>query len=547
LADNVDITAGTGTTIATDDCTTGHVQLVKLAYGADGNRTQVAADADGLLVNLGTNNDVTVTGTVTANLAAGTNNIGDVDVLSVPAPLSTTGNGTAATALRVSLANDSTGIVALTTSSAAIGKLAANDGVDVGDVTINNSTGAAAVNIQDGGNSITVDNGGTFATQLTTATATGTTTMQNAVSATGNGTNLTVTGYGSAVVSITGTFTATVTFEGSTDAGTTWTGVTATQMGTSAMGTTATAVGQYRLNVAGLDLLRARVTWTSGTSITAIGRATNAVNASKLVAIATSSIAKAEDAASADADIGVPALAVRKATPANTSSTDGDYEFLQMSAGRLWTSATIDAALPAGTNAIGKLAANSGVDIGDVDVLTMPNVTLAATTNTIEVVGDVAHDTGVGGNPVQVAGAACAMADSAPGNRVSAATDVTRLATSLDGGVFVHPHGPQIWSYHLDTSTAQTDASVHAAPGAGLSLYVTDIVISLGAATALNVFFEEGATKVLGPYYLEAINGRGMHLKFGTPKKITANTALTITTSASVAQCVDVTGFVAPG
>jgi carbon monoxide dehydrogenase subunit G len=35
--------------------------------------------------------------------------------------------------------------------------LQANSGVDVGDVTINNSTGAAAVNIQDGGNSITVD------------------------------------------------------------------------------------------------------------------------------------------------------------------------------------------------------------------------------------------------------------------------------------------------------------------------------------------------------------------------------------------------------
>lgn len=35
--------------------------------------------------------------------------------------------------------------------------LAANDGVDIGDVTINNAAGASAVNIQDGGNSITVD------------------------------------------------------------------------------------------------------------------------------------------------------------------------------------------------------------------------------------------------------------------------------------------------------------------------------------------------------------------------------------------------------
>lgn len=56
--------------------------------------------ADGLLVNLGANNDVTVTGTVTAS---------------------------------------------------------AQPGVDIGDVTINNAAGASAVNIQDGGNSITVD------------------------------------------------------------------------------------------------------------------------------------------------------------------------------------------------------------------------------------------------------------------------------------------------------------------------------------------------------------------------------------------------------
>jgi hypothetical protein len=42
------------------------------------------------------------------------------------------------------------------------------------------------------------------------------------------------------------------------------------------------------------------------------------------------------------------------------------------------------ASLPAGTNAIGKLAANSGVDIGDVDVLSLP--ALAAGTNNI---GDV--------------------------------------------------------------------------------------------------------------------------------------------------------------
>jgi hypothetical protein len=47
----------------------------------------------------------------------------------------------------------------------------------------------------------------------------------------------------------------------------------------------------------------------------------------------------------------------------------------------------IVAALPAGTNAIGKLAANSGVDIGDVDVTSLP----ALTTGT-NIIGAVKRD-----------------------------------------------------------------------------------------------------------------------------------------------------------
>ncbi len=78
------------------------------------------------------------------------------------------------------------------------------------------------------------------------------------------------------------------------------------------------------------------------------------------VAAGGSSFVKIEDVGSADADAGVPAMAVRKATPANTSGNDGDYEFLQMSAGRLWTSSVIDTALPSGTNVIGHVIADSG-------------------------------------------------------------------------------------------------------------------------------------------------------------------------------------------
>ena len=57
-------------------------------------------------------------------------------------------------------------------SGASTAALQTQPGVDIGDVTINNASGASAVNIQDGGNSITVD--GTVTANPTTALTVGT-------------------------------------------------------------------------------------------------------------------------------------------------------------------------------------------------------------------------------------------------------------------------------------------------------------------------------------------------------------------------------------
>lgn len=102
------------------------------------------------------------------------------------------------------------------------------------------------------------------------------------------------------------------------------------------------------------------------------------------------------------------------------------------------------------------------------------------------------------------------------------------------------------FTYHVDGSSALTDAVVKAAPGPGQSIYVTDIEIHKDAATAINVFFESaGSTKVYGPIYLEAIAGRGFAKSFKTPLKIAANTSLTVTSSAAIAHAIDVQGFTA--
>lgn len=82
-------------------------------------------------------------------------------------------------------------------------------------------------------------------------------------------------------------------------------------------------------------------------------------------------LGKAEDAAHTTADVGVMGLAVRTDTPANRSGTDGDYEPLQVSAGRLWTSSSITAVVP-GTGATNLGKAEDAVHAsGDTGVMTL--------------------------------------------------------------------------------------------------------------------------------------------------------------------------------
>lgn len=79
-------------------------------------------------------NSITVDGTVTTT-PSGTQNVNLVSTITVPISAATLP----------------------LPAGAATAALQTQPGVDIGDVTVNNAAGAAAVNIQDGGNSITVD------------------------------------------------------------------------------------------------------------------------------------------------------------------------------------------------------------------------------------------------------------------------------------------------------------------------------------------------------------------------------------------------------
>lgn len=158
----------TGKKVDTEELTVGlnsvHRERMQIAGDSATDIAPVTA-ADGLLVNLGTNNDVTVAGGPTL-----------AEQQAQTALLTTIDSDTSALAGTVVGAELQVDVVtsALPTG-AATAALQTQPGVDIGDVTVNNGAGAAAVNIQDGGNSITVDGtvgvSGTVDTELPAAAA----------------------------------------------------------------------------------------------------------------------------------------------------------------------------------------------------------------------------------------------------------------------------------------------------------------------------------------------------------------------------------------
>jgi hypothetical protein len=110
--------------------------------------------------------------------------------------------------------------------------------------------------------------------QLISAQATASTsaTLQNAATSTGIGTALSLLGMGSVAFTISGTFSATITWEGSED-GTNFSAMLATPYGSSTPATTTTATGVFIAGCAGLQQVRAHITaYTSG-SITVTAHA----------------------------------------------------------------------------------------------------------------------------------------------------------------------------------------------------------------------------------------------------------------------------------
>jgi hypothetical protein len=150
MADDVTLNSMSGgSVVATDDSGTGHVQLVKLAYSADGSRTHVDADTDGLKVKL-SNATVTValsggslpagSNVIGAVTQSGTWNIGSITTLpSLPAGSNVIGGVTQSGGWTVT-ANAGTGTLAVIERGATIASTSASVTTTSGQIVASSST-----------------------------------------------------------------------------------------------------------------------------------------------------------------------------------------------------------------------------------------------------------------------------------------------------------------------------------------------------------------------------------------------------------------------
>lgn len=456
------------------------------------------------------------------------------------------------------LKTSSTIDAALPAGTNAIGKLAANDGVDIGDVTINNATIAVTqsgtwdeIGINDSGNSITVDNAqlsvvgsGTEAAAMRVTIATDST---GVLSIDDNGGNISIDDGGNVItvdgtVGVTGVSTLTEQQTQTTslqliddivyvdDTATHSTGsskgalfmaaatptdssVNANDIGAVAMTT------DRKLHVAVMDALPA------GTA--AIGK----LASNDGVDIGNVDVASI---AAGDNNIGNVDIVTVPTDPfgatADAAVTAGATGSISAKLRSISRDLVANIVLATGSNAIGKLAANSGIDIGDVDVTSVVPGSGATNLGKAEDAGHTTGDVGV---------MALGVRTDVP-NAVGAGTtaDYSFLATDMAGGVRTALYetdfavlGTNHVKKYYTNSGAVTDGIVWS-PAAGKRWYVTDIFINTSAAATITLEDDLVAgDSVVWKAELAANSGWSHH--YGTPLFSGEDAAdLLVTTSA---------------
>lgn len=203
----------------------------------------------------------------------------------------------------------------------------AQPGVDIGDVTINNASGAAAVNIQDGGNSITIDGSITASGNKTNNNAAPSTDNVGVLSALVNASSPTFTEGNQSLLSINTTGNLRTTLNQvagvaiSTGNGVSGTGVLRVAQvsdGTGVIATVGAVTAITNALPAGTNAI-GKLAANSGVTIGDVNIISNIPGTGAL------NLGKAEDAPHTSGDVGVMALAVRNDNGTVLAGSDGDY------------------------------------------------------------------------------------------------------------------------------------------------------------------------------------------------------------------------------
>lgn len=426
----VEITAGTGTNIDTrTEATNGnHRQVVVLGDPATNAGVAPVDATAGLKVDLGTDNDIT--GTVTANLSATDNAVLDAiaadtvtiagDTTSIDAKIPALGQALAAastpvvlTAAQITTLTPPAAITGYATSAKQDTIIGHVDGVETLLGTIDADTSALAGAVS--GTEMQVDvltmptvtvnahavtNAGTFAVQVDGAALTSLQLADDVVATLGTTTYTEASTKGTTIGAV------------RRDADTTLVDTTneigplqmnaAGQLKVEVFSGEALPVTMTSTTVTGTVAVTQSGTWDevgindSGNSITVdnaqlsvVGTGTEAAALRVTIASDSTGVLSVDDNGGTLTVDGTVAV-----TNADITSIKTAVEILDNAISGSEMQVDVVAALPAGTNAIGKLAANSGVDIGDVDVTSLP--ALAAGTNAIGKL--VVQDTDTNGN-----------------------------------------------------------------------------------------------------------------------------------------------------
>jgi hypothetical protein len=412
-----------------------------------------------------------------------------------------------------------------------------------GSVAVTQSGTWDEVGINDSGNSITVDNGGTFAVQAAEADganvtlgakadAKSTATDTTAVSAMSvlKQISASVQAPPSQAVTNAGTFAvqaaeadgANVTLGAKADAKSTATDTTAVSV------------------MSVLKQISASVQAPPSQAVTNAGTFATQVDGAALTSLQLiDDIVYVDDTATHATGTSKGALLMAAATPTDASVDANDIGAVAMTTDRKLHVSVRDA-LPAGTNAIGKLAANSGVDIGDVDVTTVGTITPGTAATSLGKAEDAAHTTGdVGVLMLGVRNDALAAFSD---------TNLDYTPQAVDNlGRVVYTIAPAA-TMTRDTASLSTVGETSVLPAnASLKTYIVSMQVSnIGAdATLVTLINGSAGTGMHGPVIVPA--GGGNNIVFAVPL-VTSTTNKIVYVKQTVATqiYISVQGYYAP-